>query len=457
MVEPSFDLNIGALAPVADEVTVTSLDVTGQLPPELNGTLVRNGPNPFSGVAVGEDMLAWWVGPSMVHGIAVTEGDASWYRNRWVNTGHRRRYDKPALAADRMLDHNPNVNVIAHGGNLLALGEGGLPFVLNEQLDTVGPTTFGGALVHQGTPTGMMAHPKIDQSTGELMFFRADWAPPFLRYGVLDRDGNHVVDQIIDLPAPGMMHDCAITKSHTIFLDLNVGLDLAMLEHGAPLPIRWFDDTTTRIGIVPRHGGEPRWCDIDPCFIQHIVNAYDADDQTMVLDVVRYPHFLRFDQLKVAYERNPLGVLWRYTITHHQGSGHMRIDEHQLDDRFVELPRVDDRLVGHQHQFAYAIEQPTDREMRGIVKYDLVDNTQQRHFVPPGDNNSEPVFVPRQLDAKSGAEDDGWILTCVHRGSSDTTDVLVLDAGDIAAPPVATIHLPRRIPAGFHGAWITSS
>ena len=51
------------------------------------------------------------------------------------------------------------------------------------------------------------------------------------------------------------------------------------------------------------------------------------------------------------------------------------------------------------------------------------------------------------------AEDDGWLLACVYRRATDTSDVVILDARDIREP-VATVSLPRRIPAGFHGAWI---
>lgn len=457
MADTSFDLNHGALAPVRDETTITALDVTGELPDELDGMLVRNGPNPFDGVATGDDVLSWWVGPGMVHGITIADGRAVSYRNRWVDTGHRRLHDDPNHPADPFTDHNPNVNVIEHAGSLLALGEGGLPFILDKRLETVRPTTFDGALTNGGAPTGMTAHPKIDAETGELIYFRADWAPPYLRYGVIDRHDNHTVDQMIELPAPVMMHDFAITKTHSIVLDLNVGLDLAMLDLGASLPLRWFDEKPTRLGIVPRHGGTPRWCEIDPCFIQHVVNAYDADDSTIVLDVVRYPDYFRFDPRATAYEPNPLGVLWRYTISHRPDSTEVQVTERQLDDQFIELPRINDDLVGHQHRFAYAIEQPTDREMRGIVKYDLVDGTQQHHAIAPGDNNSEPVFVQRHSGSTSRCEDDGWVITCVHRAESDTTDVAVLDATDVSAPPVATIHLPRRIPAGFHGAWIPNA
>ena len=75
----------------------------------------------------------------------------------------------------------------------------------------------------------------------------------------------------------------------------------------------------------------------------------------------------------------------------------------------------------------------------------------QRFAVPEGDQNSEPVFVPRP---SAVAEDDGWVLVCVYRQASDRTDVVVLDAANLAAGPLATVALPRRIPAGFHGAWV---
>ncbi len=51
------NLNEGALAPVRDEVECFELAVTGTIPGDLNGTLVRNGPNPFSGRFNGDDVL----------------------------------------------------------------------------------------------------------------------------------------------------------------------------------------------------------------------------------------------------------------------------------------------------------------------------------------------------------------------------------------------------------------
>lgn len=97
------------------------------------------------------------------------------------------------------------------------------------------------------------------------------------------------------------------------------------------------------------------------------------------------------------------------------------------------------------------MEQPTDAEMRGIVRYDLAQDTARRFALPPGDQNSEPVFVAR---AGAAAEDDGYVLTCVYRAGGDSTELVILDAADIAAGPLARVSLARRIPAGFHGAWI---
>jgi len=61
------------------------------------------------------------------------------------------------------------------------------------------------------------------------------------------------------------------------------------------------------------------------------------------------------------------------------------------------------------------------------------------------------VFVPRPGGVD---EDDGWLLVMVYRAATDTSDVVILDARAIDAGPVATVHLPRRVPAGFHGAWV---
>ena len=74
----------GNYGPVADEVTAFDLQVIGELPTELEGRYLRNGPNPL-----GAPDLAthhWFMGDGMVHGVRLRGGQAEWYRNRYVGS-----------------------------------------------------------------------------------------------------------------------------------------------------------------------------------------------------------------------------------------------------------------------------------------------------------------------------------------------------------------------------------
>lgn len=435
------DLNAGALAPVAAETDFADLPVSGRLPDDLNGVLVRNGPNPLAGRFEGLGVLSWWPEAAMLHGIRFENGRARTYRNRWLRTQRwARAHD--AARAPSYADTNPNVNVIRHAGATLALAEGGAPLAIDAALDTAGP-----GLPRTAFANGMTAHPKTDPHSGELFTFRAGWKPPYLRYGVIDATGEQRVDQEIAMTSASMMHDMAITATHAILFDTNVAYDFTMLARGHRMPLRWHGEREARLCVVPRNGGAVRWFGIAPCFIQHVVNAYDADAATIVLDAIRYPWYLRLAPDGAGFDDNPPGALRRYRIDLTTGE----VGEKAVGECGVELPRINDRFCGRAYRYLYAVEQPTPFEMRGLVRYDWASGTFARFSLPQGDQNSEPIFVPR---AGARAEDEGWLLACVYRHASDTSDVVVLDARDISGGPVATVHLPVRIPAGFHGAWL---
>lgn len=432
------DLNAGALAPVTDEVELTDLPVQGCLPEVLNGMLVRNGPNPYTGAFSGEGMLSWWPEAAMVHGIHLKPGAAPGYRNRWLRTrGWARHFE-----ADRwevFPETNPNVNIIRHAGRDLALAEGGPPLQIDASLAT---GTVPGSLA-----AGVTAHPKLDPVTGELVWFRSSWTEPYLVYGVADAEGTVTVEQEVALQGPAMMHDFAISERYSLLLDLNVAYDLSLFERGLRVPIRWHDERTARIGVLPRSGGEVRWISIEPCFIQHVANAYETGDGKIVLDAIRYSSFLKLDAPGRNFEVNPLGRLWRYEIDLGAGTA----SERQLCTKDVEMPRINESFTGRPYHYVYGVLQPSDQEMRGVVKVDVCSGRTDEHVPPPGDQNSEPVFVPDP--DRAGAEDGGWLLSCAYRAETDTSDLLILDAQDLGQV-VASISLPRRIPAGFHGAWL---
>ena len=438
------DLNAGALAPVDDEVIIEGLSVRGRLPDALSGMLVRNGPNPYSGAFTGEGMLNWWPGAAMVHGIQFSPGQPPSYRNRWLRTRAWAQHFAMADGEDYP-ETNPNVNVIRHAASDLALAEGGPPLQLDGDLDT-GETPAALA-------AGITAHPKIDPDTGELIWFRSSWAEPYLVYGVMDADGVTTVEQSVPLPAqsppsgPPMMHDFAITEQYSLLLDLSVAYDLSLFERGLTIPIRWHDERAARIGLLRRAGGDVRWFSISPCFIQHVANAWETGDGRVVLDAVRYESFLRLEG--ETFVPDPLGRLWRFEIDLNSGS----VREHEICAEYIEMPRINEAHTGRPYRYVYSVLQPTDQEMRGIAKVDVGNGETQKWLPPPGDQNSEPVFVPDP--DRADAEDGGWLMFCTYRAHADSSDVVILDAQNLQQT-IATIPLARRIPAGFHGAWLPS-
>ena len=129
-----------------------------------------------------------------------------------------------------------------------------------------------------------------------------------------------------------------------------------------------------------------------------------------------------------------------------------------LSDRYQEFPRHDERLVGRRHRYGYTTQAEANPAggiaFNSLLKIDVDRAETTVHDVGPGRAALEPVFVPRAANA---AEDDGWVLAYVHDGARDACDIVVLDAQDFTAPPVATVHLPVRVPFGFHGNWIADA
>lgn len=438
----------GNYAPVTDEVEAFDLPVRGELPAQLNGRFFRNGANPPEGVMPGH----WFDGDGMLHGIRLREGAAEWYRNRWVQTkllaGEPRMNPETFefdLAAGRA-----NTHVLRHAGRIMALEEGSFPNEISPELDTLGPMDFGGRL-----DTPFTAHPHVCAETGEMHFFGYQLiSPPFVKYYVADADGQIVHEQAVDIPNPVMMHDFAISRNHAIFMDLPVVFDLDVALSGRGMPFIWRPDNGSRIGLVDRRkigtgeAVEPRWFDIDSCYVFHIVNAWDEDDgNVVVLDAGR--HRSMWDGDSNSFE--PC-YLWRWRFDLRTGA----VTEEQLDDEEHAFPRIDDRRTGLANRYSWAVTSRPDEPAitdgaTGVVKYDLADGTSRFHDFGAGRSTSEPVFVPRDHGA---GEDDGWILSFVYDRADRTSEFVVLDAADMAAEPVAAISLPQRVPHGFHGSWI---
>jgi len=447
------------LEPVDDELDTIDLPVDGEVPPEMDGSYIRNGPN--AQFPRPEGWQYPFDGDGMLHIVTLGQGRAR-YRNRYVLT--------EALVAERQVGHAlsggtfepaatgpsrsdaagagvknwSNTNVVSHAGRILSLWEGGAPYELTWRFGTVGEHTFDGAL-----PGAMCAHPKIDPIWDELCWFRYSAEPPYLVYGVVSPRGQISRTVPIDVPRPVLMHDFAVTDQHVVFFDSPAIIDPAAASTGEPM-VRWEPEHGTRIGVMSRDGEHDRvrWFPVENRFAMHFMNAYN-DGDAIVVDYIHRPSF----ELDTVAGIEQVPRLHRAVIELGRGV----VSDEMLDSTPVDMPRIDERRAGLRYRYGYlAAVTRSDGRPNGIgfdtlLRYDLRTNAVVHHRFNDGVIVGEPQFVPRP---KSLTEGDGWIVALTYDVVHDRSDLVIIDAEDFAARPVATVQLPRRVPAGLHGTWL---
>ena len=433
----------GNFGPVTEEVTAFDLPVVGELPVELEGRYLRNGPNPEG---PHDPMRAhWFLGDGMVHGIRLRGGKAEWYRNRYVGSVSRqRRRGLEDIPGRNWNDapSGPNTNVGGFAGRTWAMVEAGAcPVELTYELDTVGRNDFFGTL-----PGAFTAHPKVDPTTGEMhaMVYAYPHWWDHLQYVVVGTDGR--VRRTLDIPIGGMpmVHDMSLTSRYAVVFDLPVTVSIEAAAT-TQFPFRWNPDHGARVGLLPREGEADAiaWVDVPVCYSFHPMNAYDAADGSVVIDLCVFDRMFDGDVLGPFGDCLPR--LERWTIDPQRRT--CRVDV--VDERAVEFPRVRNSVGGQDYRFGYAAS-PGPQAEWPTLKFDLRTGERWTHDYGPGRGAGEPVFVARP---DGEGEDDGWLLTFVHDVPHGTADFVVLDARDLRE--VASVRLPQRVPYGFHGNWVS--
>jgi carotenoid cleavage dioxygenase len=269
-----------------------------------------------------------------------------------------------------------------------------------------------------------------------------------VQYTVVGTDATVRESRFIETTGSPMLHDMSLTERYAVVYDLPVVFNIDMAMSGSMFPYAWDPDHAPRIGLLPREGtaDDVRWFDVEPCYVFHPMNAYDDGDK-VIIDVARHPKM---------FERNKLGpdegapTLDRWTVDLASG----KVLEERLDDRGQEFPRVDERLVGRRHRYGYSVAVVEDREghqdfgANAVLKHDLAGGTAVARTFANGSSVGEVVFVPNSPDA---GEDDGVLMGYAYDGERGASDLLLLDAGSLDT--VAAVHLPVRVPHGFHGNW----
>nr|WGJ61593.1 carotenoid cleavage dioxygenase 4 [Osmanthus fragrans] len=484
-VDPRYVLSDN-FAPV-DELPPTLCQVVeGSLPTCLNGAYIRNGPNPQF---LPRGPYHLFDGDGMLHSIRISDGKAT-LCSRYVKTykykvenkngfsvvpnvfsgfnGLTASAARGALAAARMVagQFNPvngiglaNTSLALIGGKLYALGESDLPYAVevaeNGDIFTEGRNDFDGKLF-----MSMTAHPKVDPDTGEAFAFRYGPMRPFLTFFRFNADGTKQPDvPIFSMTSPSLLHDFAITKKYAIFPEIQIGMNpMEMMAGGSPVGAN--PGKVPRLGVIPRYAkdeSEMKWFDVPGFNIIHAINGWDEDDgDTIVLvapNILSVEHTLeRMDLIHASVEKVKIDLKTGM------------VSRHPVSSRNLDFAVINPAYVGKKNKYVYAAIGDPMPKISGVVKLDVSVSDSDRcdcivasRLYGEGCFGGEPFFVAKEPNNPSAEEDDGYVVSYVHNEKTGESRFLVMDAKSPNLDIVAAVKLPRRVPYGFHGLFVSEN
>ena len=424
----------------------------------------------------------------MVHGVRIADGQAKWYRNRYVRSDRvaqqAGRAGRGRAGRQRRLrrEHPRHPARGQHPG----AGRGRLAAVRADRgarhgrphATSTGHCAWG--TCRPATPPTRTRIPRPASCTPCPTTGCA--ATGWTTRCAAPTDGSGGPSPIKVGGSP-MMHDFALTENYVVIYDLPVVFDKPMATRGrcraalriparlmmsaiigrnplpdpviariargaaegdiGTLPYSWDPDYPARLGLLPREGGsdDVRWFEIDPCFVFHTLNAYE-DGDTVVVDVVTHPRM--FATVLNGPDEGPVD----------DGAVHHRPRRRQGARGRLRRPLAG---VPAHRRAADRTAPPVRllRRLRGREAPATPCSATTSPPVPPTYETSVPA-ARRASSASSrheGATDggrrgaDGLRLRPRPRHERPR----VLDAETLE--DVAAVHLPARVPAGFHGSW----
>lgn len=447
------------------EIESARLEVAGDIPDWLCGSLIRNGPARFE---VGRDPYRhWFDGLAMLHRFEIGNGGVS-YASRWLECeaartakAHGRivygEYDTDpcrtlfgrVMSAFRpKISDNCNVNVVRTGGTVMAMTETPWRIAIDPiSLRSQGRHRADGAAAGQLTT----AHPVYDQRRGLSYnsLLRFGRTSRFQLLQTQEPSGETSVLASVETDQPSYLHSFGMSRDHLVLTLWPLVVNpLSMLFPGKPF-IRnyaWVPERGLRLVVVAKDGGAiVRDTTTDACFGFHHVNAFqDGDllhvDAVVFADADVVDQF-RLERLRSGQPSRAAGHLTRFSISLGTGT----VTRRQLSAAALELPRINyARVAGERHRWVYGAGSTGDF-IDTVVKIDA-DSGSAMSWHETACYAGEPVFVAAP-DAR--AEDDGVLLSVVLDAGRGTSFLLVLDAKTLRERARACA--PAVIPFGFHG------
>jgi carotenoid cleavage dioxygenase len=463
----------GAWKPQTREWTATNMVVEGTIPDDLHGVYLRNTENPLVPAA---ERYHPFDGDGMIHSIYFSNGAAE-YRNRFIRTeGLLAELDaggplwsglaeSPLVAPrqdgwgarTRMKDASSTDVVVHNGVALTSFYQCGDLYRLDPiSLDDNGREAWNGKF----PDAGVSAHTKVDEATGELMFFNYQTTYPYMHYGVVSPTGDLMHYTPVPLPGPRLPHDMTFTENYSILNDCPLFWKEDLIERGI-YATQFHRDMPTRLGVIPRYGTEKdiKWFECDATYVLHWINAYEDGDEIVVdgyfqfdpspgvtPDATLEQRMFRFLDL-FALQSRP----YRWRLNMKTGT----VKEGPLSDTITEFGMINALTAGKNYEWVYStIPAVGWFGFEGIIKHNVVTGTEENYRLPEGVYASETVFAPRPSPC---SEDDGYLITFTMDVINDSSHCVIFDAQNVSDGPVARIQLPERICSGTHATWAAAN
>ena len=443
----------------------------GAIPPELVGTLYRNGPGRL-------ERGGQWVhhpfdGDGMITALRFAGGKAE-LRNRFVRTegwqaeeladkflyrgvfGTQKPGGAVANAFDLRLKNIANTHVVRLGDQLLALWEAAEPHALDpDTLETRGLSLLDGVL-KKGE--AFSAHPRFDpghHGAPRMVTFGVKAGPrSTIRLMEFSSAGELLADSRHSFKGFAFLHDFAITPNWAVFLQNAVAFNptgFVLGQKGAAQCLASKPGEQGQFWLIPRSGeGKPLQIPAPEGFVFHHLNAFEEGNE-LVVDSIYYDDFPSIgpdvDFRQVDFETIPAGQLVRCRINLETGA----VSKELLEERTCEFAMVNPARQGLEARtswMAVAEREQGNDPLQAIKKLDLATGEGQVWSAAPRGFVSEPLMVPRP---GATAEDDGWVLCLVWNGARCASDLVILDAASLAE--VAVLELPLAVPHGLHGSF----
>ncbi|XP_042872324.1 beta,beta-carotene 15,15'-dioxygenase-like [Penaeus japonicus] len=378
-----------------------------------------------------------------------------------------------------------------------------------ETLDTLGEkqTISNFVAIRQAT-----AHPHVD-SDGTVYNLASSGSRDGSTYNIISLPNGRIEQAKMEASIlarwrfhPGYMHSYAITEHYFILLEtpftFSVGALLAGQYFGRSFEeaMVWYPNEKVHFRVIDRQTGleHPTTFTSEAFFTFHHINAYETDDDMLVIDVSTIesgeivkslyysnlnksdsdPTKLKFDSVATRFilplgdvsemplESELLGDVPNARLEKQVGNSAsarkvkddtIHLQGLTLNPIFFEMPRINYAYNGKPYRYAYAASSKgKSLDLTMLIKLD-VKTGEKKIWEDPTHIVSEPVFVASPESKSSGVEDDGVVLTLLlHKTNPHTVALLVLDAKDFNQIAKVEFETQGTVTPTFHGQFVSS-